>query len=305
MTLLMNVLRATLRLSTPLVLASLGGVLSQQVNQINIALEGLMLFGAFTAVIVTYATGNVWLGVLAAILTASLLAALFAFVVLQYKANLIVAGLAVNILALGGTTYLLQVLFHTRGSFSPKNLPGLPVLHIPILDKIPMLGPVISEQGVLVYVAWVLVILVHVFIYRTVPGLHFRAVGEKRSAAASVGISATGVEYAALIASGAFCGLAGAQLSLGNVQLFTENMTQGRGFMALAAVYFGQAQPITTALSCLLFGFFDALQIRLQTTLGIPPQWPQMLPFVIIVLALTVIAIRQHVHRQTREGTNA
>ena len=293
MEMLINVLNATLRLSTPLVLAALGGVLSQQVNQINIALEGLMLFGAFTAVIATYLTGSVWVGALAAVVISSIIAAVFAFFVLQYKANLIVAGLAVNILALGGTTYLLQILFHTRGSFSPKNLPGFPVVHIPLLEQIPLIGPVVSGQGVLVYVAWILAVLVHLFVYRTVPGLHFRAVGERREAAKSVGISAVGVEYAALIASGAFSGLAGAQLSLGNVQLFTENMTQGRGFMALAAVYFGQAQPIATSLSCLLFGFFDALQIRLQTTLGIPPQWPQMLPFVIIVLALTVIALRQ------------
>jgi len=294
---IVNISFAMLRMAAPLILVAMGGVFSQQVGLINIALEGLMLLGAFAAVLAAFALHSALAGTFAAILVAMLFVLLFALFVLRFRANLVVVGLAVNILALGLTKYLLQVLFATRGAFAPTDLPGLLPLDIPGLRAIPILGGILSGHSPLVYVSLLLVILTHIFLYRTIPGLHIRAVGEKDDAAKSAGISVPRMQYLALILSGAFSGLAGAQLSLGNLQLFSENMTNGRGFMALAAVYFGRGRPLPTAFACLLFGFFEALQIRLQTRVGIPPQWPQMLPFAIIVLTLSLISLRQARHK--------
>jgi len=294
---LVNISFAMLRMAAPLILAAMGGVFSQQVGLINIALEGLMLVGAFVAVIAAFYLHSALVGVLAAVLITILFALVFAFFVLRLRADLIVVGLAVNILVLGLTKYLLQVLFSTRGAFAPQGLPGLLPIDIPGLNSIPILGGILSGHSVLVYLSWLLTFLTWLFLYRTVIGLHIRAVGEKSEAAKSVGIPVTQIQYLALALSGAFCGLAGAQLSLGNLQLFSENMTNGRGFMALAAVFFGQGRPLPTAFACLLFGFFEALQIRLQTRVDIPPQWPQMLPFIIIVITLAFISLRQARHR--------
>jgi len=287
-----NICFSTLRMATPLIFAAIGGVFSQQVGLINIALEGLMLIGAFTTVLGAFYLNSALWGVLMGIIAAMLLALIFAFFVIRLRANLIVVGLAVNLLALGLTKYLLQVLFATRGAFAPKNLPNLPPIDIPVLSAIPILGDIFSGHSFLVYLSWLFIFLTPIFLYRTVNGLHIRAVGENPNAAESVGIPVKRVQYWVLVLSGAFCGLAGAQLSLGNLQLFYQNMTNGRGFMALAAVYFGQGRPLPSALACLLFGFFDAVQIRLQTTIGIPPQLTQMLPYLIIVITLALISLR-------------
>ncbi len=284
---------ATLRLTTPIILAAMGGVLSQQVGLINIALEGMMLVGAFGAVLGSFYGGTPWVGVAAAVVAGMALAVPFAVVVLRYRANLIVAGLAVNILALGGTGYLLQVLYGTRGIFAPPGLRGLGPVHVPGLASLPVVGRILDGHTPLVYVTWVLVVLVHLLLTRTVPGLRVRAVGERPEAAATVGIPVRLWQYAMLILSGGLAGLAGAQMSLGNLQLFFYNMTNGRGFMALAAVFFGGGRPWPTAVGGVVFGFFDALQIRLQTTIGIPPQITQMLPFIAIVLILTWVSWRR------------
>ncbi len=293
MSALIDLTFATLRLTTPIILAAMGGVLSQQAGLVNIALEGMMLAGAFAAVLGSFYSHNPWVGTAAAVAAAMALALIFAFFVLRLRANLIVAGLAVNILALGGTGYLLQVLYGTRGAFAPQGLRGLGRVRIPVLVDVPVLGPVLSGHSPLTYVTWVLVVLTHLFLARTVAGLRVRAVGERPEAAASVGVPVVRLQYTMLLASGALCGLAGAQMSLGNLQLFVYNMSNGRGFMALAAVFFGQARAWPTAVGSLVFGLFDALQIRLQTTVGIPPQITQMLPFVSIVVILTWVSWRR------------
>ncbi|MFQ5856430.1 MAG: ABC transporter permease [Anaerolineae bacterium] len=290
---LTNILFATLRMSTPLILAGMAGVLSQQVNLLNIALEGLMLFGAFVAVVVGAQLGSAWLGVVAAMIFAVAVAALFALFVIDLKANLIVAGLAVDILALGLTAYLLVVLFDARGAYAPDNLIGLPTVTIPLLAQIPVLGKVLSGYTPLVYVSWLAVFLTSVFLYRTPIGVHIRAVGEHKQAAETAGIRVRMVQYVALLTGGALCGLAGAQLSVGDLTLFTDNMTNGRGFIALAAVFFGAARPGLTAIACLLFGLFEAVQFRLQASSGLPPQLPQMLPYLIVVVVLTLMSLRR------------
>ncbi len=288
-----NVGAAMLRLSAPLILAAMAGALSYQVGLINIALEGLMLFGAFAAVVIGYVTGSTWIGVLAACVAGAVIAALFAVFVVQWRANLIVAGLAVNFLALGGTAYLLQVLFKTRGTFAPNNLEKLGHVDIPLLGNIPVLGTLFSGHSPLVYLSWIIVPVIAIFLYRTAMGTHIRAVGEHAEAARTAGISVKRMQYIALIVGGVLCGLAGAHLAVGDLALFRENMTNGRGFIALAGVYFAAARPVPAALACLLFGLFDALQFRLQTSGSIPPQFFQMLPYLMVVGVLVAVSARK------------
>lgn len=291
------ILFAMLRMTAPLILAATGGLLSQQAGMINVALEGLMLVGAFAGVLIAYYVQSAWVGALAAIVAGALFAGLMAVVVLKLRANLIVVGLALNLLALGLTRYLLQILFATRGAFAPERLPGLGTVEIPALQGVPILGDVLLGHSPLVYLSWVLAILSALFLNHVPEGLRLRAVGENPEAARSLGIPVDRVRALALIASGCLAGLAGVQLSLGNLQLFFENMTNGRGFIALAAIYFGQARPGPTLLACLLFGLFEAIQIRLQTRLGIPPQWPQMLPFILVIVVLAGISFYRRIRR--------
>lgn len=294
-----NVLYSTLRVSTPLILAAMAGALSKQVNLLNIALEGLMLFGAFAGVVFAAQFGNTWLGLLAAVLLALTLSAVFALFVIDLRVNLIVAGLAINILALGLTAYLLTVVFNTRGAFIPDNVTPLPTWNIPILQDVPVLGRILSGHGILVYFSWVMVLVTSLILYKTPFGLHLRAVGEHKEAAQTAGIAVRRVEYLSILLGGMLAGLAGAQLSIGDLTLFTDSMTNGRGFIALAAVFFGNGAPGLTAIGCLLFGMFEALQFRVQVMTGFSPQLLQMLPYLIVVIILVLISIRKKYQRQT------
>lgn len=290
---IVNVSASTLRLSTPLILVAMAGLLSYQVGLINIALEGLMLIGAFAAVVLGVELGSAWSGVLLACVVGAIGGAFFALFVTDLRADLIVAGLAMNFLALGGTAYLLQILFGVQGSYTPAELESLPVLDVPGLSDLPVLGKVLFRHSPLVYISWIAIPLTAIFLYRTVPGIHIRAVGEDPEAARTVGISVRGMQYLALVLGGLLCGLAGAHLAVGDLALFRENMTGGRGFIGLAAVYFAAGRPRMAALACLLFGFFEALQFRLQTTSNVPTQFFQMLPYLMVVLMLVAISIRK------------
>ena len=292
---LSNIIFVTLRVSAPLILAAMAGVFSQQVNLLNIALEGLMLVGAFVAVVAGAYFGSTWIGLLAAVVAAIFFAWLFGLFVIDLKANLIVAGLAANILAVGAAAYLLVVLFNSRGAYSPGNLDRLPTIDLPLIEQIPFVGDILSGHGILVYVAWLSVLITGLLLYRTPLGVHIRAVGEHLEAAKTAGIAVKRVQYFAILSGGLLCALAGAQLSVGELGLFTDSMTAGRGFIALAAVFFGRARPGLATIGCLIFGLFDAVQIRLQVTTGLPPQIPAMLPYLTVVAALTLIAIRDKV----------
>ncbi len=291
---IVSLLDATLRISAPLILVGMAGLLSYQVGLINIALEGMMLSGAFAAVVFGYELGSTWLGVLMAIVVGAALGALFALAVITLRANLIVAGLALNFLATGGTAYLMDILYNQSGTLAPEGLRKLPAVTIPLLEDIPVLGEMLSGHSPLVYVSWVMVPLTSIFLYRMVVGGHIRAVGEHPEAAQTAGISVQGMQYLALILGGMLCGLAGAHLSVGDLPLFRERMTNDRGFIALAAVYFAAARPRLTAVACLLFGFFEALQFRLQLRdTALPNEFLQMLPYLMVVIALVVISVRK------------
>jgi len=285
---------ATLRISTPLLLVGMAGLLSYQVGLINIALEGMMLGGAFAAVVGGFELGSTWLGVLVAVVVGAGLGALFALAVITLRANLIVSGLALNFLVMGGTAYLMDIVYDQSGTLAPEGLDKLSVVKIPLIHELPTIGDIVSGHSPLVYVSWVMIPLTTVFLYRTVVGGHIRAVGEHAEAAQTAGISVKRMQYLALMLGGALCGLAGAHLSVGDLPLFREKMTNDRGFIALAAVYFAAARPGWTALACLLFGFFEALQFRLQLQdTNIPNEFLQMLPYLMVVIALVVISVRK------------
>ena len=297
MELLSDVLFATLRMGTPLVLVAMAALLSQQVNLINIAVEGLMLMGAFAAVVIGAVVSDVWFGVFSAVVVGVVMSVVFCLLVVNLRANLIVTGLAINIFALGTTAYLLTVLYGQRGSYRPEQLGRIPVVNIPLVEQIPFVGPVFSGHTVTVYLSWLLVLAVSVFLYRTQAGIHIRAVGEHLNAARSAGIGVKQNQYLALLLAGAFAGLAGAQLSLGNLSLFTDNMTNGRGFIGLAAMFFGRARPGRTFIGAMLFGFFEAIQLRMQSRLGVPPQLVAIIPYLTVVVVLTIISVRGRAKR--------
>jgi general nucleoside transport system permease protein len=292
------VLFGMLRMSAPLLLAAMAGVLSQQVNLLNIALEGLMLFGAFAAVLVGAHFGSAWAGLIAAVFLTVLFSWIFGLFVIDLKANFVVSGLAVNTLAIGITSYLLVIFFNARGVYSPNHLSKLPTVTIPIIENIPFIGDVFSGHGILVYVSWVIVLLTSLLLYRTPLGVHMRAVGEHKEAAETAGIPVKRVQYIAILIGGALCGLAGAQLAIGDLTLFSDNMTNGRGFIAMAAMFFGAARPGLTAIGCLIFGLFESIQIRMQIGTEIPSQLAQLLPYLIVIFVLSLISYRKKTQGQ-------
>lgn len=273
---------STIRLATPLVLAALGGLFSERSGVINIALEGKMLAGAFTAAAVTYAadarfgmgTASPWIGVLAGMIAGLFIALIYAVSCIKFKADQVVSGAAINILMLGMPGFLSGALFLSSGS-----TPQIPKDHL--LPQSPWFIAIVI--ALLVAGIWYVV-------YKTPFGLRLRSVGENPEAADAAGVSVSRIRYSGVLLAGILAGLGGAYLSIGQSSLFTRNMTVGRGFIALAALIFGKWKPVPTLLACLLFGFTEALSIQMQGVkpLGkdIPVQFIQMVPYVLTIVVL-------------------
>jgi general nucleoside transport system permease protein len=285
-------LASTVRLVSPILLAALGGMITERAGIFNVSLEGLMLFGAFAAVVGTAWTDQPAIGVGAAVVAAMVVALLFAFVVVDLRGDAIVAGLAINLFALGATTFLMRAIFGVQGGYYDPAMPGLPEIHIPLLEDIPVVGTLLSGHTILVYVGLAAVVLLQILLFHHKAGLRTRAVGEDPVAAGSVGVRVRRVRYGAILGCGLLCGLAGAQLSLGLVTQFVEGMTAGRGFIALVAVMFGRAHPVGVFAASLFFGGAYALALRLQGA-GIPSQFVSMLPYLATIGALVVISARR------------
>ncbi|HBG00286.1 MAG TPA: ABC transporter permease [Firmicutes bacterium] len=277
------VFAAALRMATPLIFAALGGIFSERSGVVNIALEGMMLTGAFTAMFVSYQTGLPWMGVLGAMVAGMLVGLLHAVFCIHYRANQVVIGTAINIFAGGLTVFLLRYYFGAAGT-SPS-VSTISDLTIPLVWQIPWIGRIVGRQNPLVYLALVAVVVSHIVIYRTPWGLRLRAVGEHPRAADTVGVNVFRMRYVAVALSGALAGLGGTYLSIAHLSRFSEGMTAGRGFIALAAVIFGKWTPYGALGACLFFGYADALQMRLQDV-GIPTQFMNMLPYVLTMVAL-------------------
>lgn len=287
-----TLLNSTFRYITPILLAALGGLLCERVGVFNIALEGLMLWGAYFAVVGSFYAENAFIGVLTAMFLGIALAAVFGVIVIPLKGNMIVSGIALNLLIGGATIFLLRAMFGVKGAFQDPQLQGLGKINIPVIENIPILGPILSGHSWLVYLSWLLTIVVYVLLFKTSLGLRMRGVGEQPEAAATLGVNVNWIRFGAILASGALCGLAGAQLSLGQVTLFVENMSAGRGWIAVVAVMLGQAHPLGVFLASVLFGFADSIGFRLQAY-GLPTQFTGMVPYLVTLAALFVIALRR------------
>lgn len=274
-----------LRMVAPIMLAALGGAICTRVGIFNVGLEGFIIVGAFSAIAGTHFTGSTIFGVLLAALMSALLGLLYGFTTIRLKANQIVAGIAINFLGIGLTTFALRTVFNVKGAFYDKEMQGLPKWEIPFLKDIPFVGEVISRQSPLVYISFLVAIVLYIFLYHSVLGFRFLAVGMNAVASRSIALKTTAIQYSAVILCGILCGLAGAQLSLGQVTMFSEGMTAGRGFIALVAMMLGQSHPIGIVGSSLLFGFMDAVSIRMQG-FSMPTQFTAMLPYVITIIAM-------------------
>jgi ABC-type uncharacterized transport system permease subunit len=287
---------AVLLAATPILYAALAGAISAQVGVFNIALEGQMLWGAFAAVAGSYYTGSAWGGVLTAVISTALFAVILAVGAARWKADPIIIAIGTNLLAIGLTGFLLRVLFDVSGSFSPTGLQGLPKMAF--LADVPVIGPIFAGQTVLVPLAFVVIVAVGVWLKTTPAGLRLRGVGEHPDAAASLGVNVASYQSWTTIAAGALCGIAGAQLALGNVTVFTENMTAGRGWIAVAAVMLVAGRPLWLPLACLGFGAAEALGFRLQG-IGAPQQLTDAAPYAITLLVLVLTRVRFARRRQT------
>ncbi|NLW72824.1 MAG: ABC transporter permease [Chloroflexi bacterium] len=291
---------SVLRISTPIILAALGGLITELSGAINIALEGIMLVSAFTGVVVSAYLHNTLLGVLAGIAAGVLIAALLGYFALYLKANIILAGTAVNILATGGTIFLLYVLTGDKGNSSTLASGMAPNVHIPLIKEIPFIGTVLSGHHIFVYLAFVLTALLATLLYRTRLGTHIRAVGENPVAAASLGIDVRKTQLIALLISGFLASFGGLTMSMAYLNIFQREMTAGRGFIGLAAVYLGGRKPWGTVLAAIIFGFADALSNQLGS-LNIPSQLVQMIPYAVTILALAVYAVREQTLKRERQ----
>jgi ABC-type uncharacterized transport system permease subunit len=282
-------LASTLRYATPLLFGALGGLFSERSGVINIALEGIMLIGAFFGAWGADLTGSWFLGLVFAVVAGAAFALIHAVFAISLRADQIVSGTALNLLALGITGYLYVDIWGTQGT--PDDLPGVPDVHLPI-KSVPLLGDVFGQLNLLVWLALALVLIVWVVVFRTPAGLRLRSSGENPLAAETAGLSVIRTRYLAVITSGGLAALGGAYLSIGFVHSFSQNMTAGRGFIALAALIFGRWRPGGALAATLLFGFASALAQRLPTFSPSGAVLFQALPYVLTLIAVAGVVGR-------------
>lgn len=313
-------LAAILRVTTPILLPSLGALISEKAGVLNIGLEGMMLSSAFTGVVVsayaqdwfgaeTGATIGPWLGLLLGVCVSLLLSFVLALFHLDLKGDLFLSGIALNIFGSSATVAIMFELTGDRGNTSTLASLQMPFIQLPeFIQQIPIIGGfifgVFDNQSVMTWLAFIAVFVVTFFLYRTPFGMHLRAVGENPEAAASVGINVKRIRYLALLISGFFAGLGGIHMSMGYLQLFQRDMTAGRGFIALVTPSLGGGTPAGTMIASSIFGFFDALGIRIGS-LEIPSQLPQSIPYFATVLALVIYALQRRISQRVSEMRTA
>ncbi len=293
--LVQSILTASVRLSTPIILAAIGAVICERSGIVNIAMEGIMLFGAFFAATIAYYTGSPWIGLLGGVFFGMLAAGIHAISTITFHLDHVVSGAVLNILAIGATRFMMVLFFGHPGTSAqiPISLESYRFA-IPILSDIPLIGAMFFNQTPIVYISFLLIILFTIVMKRGKLGLHIRAAGEHPLALETIGVSVTRVRYSGVLISGLTCGLAGAFLSIENGSAFTEGMTNGRGFIALAANISGGWSVIGASIASLFFGFTDALQIRFQA-LGLLNIAEEI--FIIFPYVATVIAVAGFVRR--------
>jgi general nucleoside transport system permease protein len=275
---------AMLRYATPLAFAAMGGIFSERSGVVNIGLEGMMLSGAFFGILGADKLGAWWLGILCAALAGGLFALVHAFFAIHLRADQIVGGFAINFLALGITGYLFLDIY--GGAGTPPNIDRIPDVHLGFLKDWGFIGPILGQLNLMIWLAAGTIVLAWLVLFKTPIGLRIRSVGEHPRAAETVGISVYATRYAAVTLSGVLAALGGAYLSIGFVNSFNQNMTAGRGFIALAAVIFGSWRPFGAAAAALLFGFSSALAQRLPAYSESAAVLFQALPYVLTLIAV-------------------
>lgn len=289
---LVGMLNSSLVRATPIALAALCGVISERSAVINIGIEGMMLLSAQVAVVVGTLTGSLYIALLAAILCGALIAALHAVLVIRFKVDQVVSGVAINIIGAGVTSFV-SSRFLEKNTDVLNNSGTFPSISIPILSKIPILGPVLFENNLIIYLTIMLVIVLHIVLFYTPWGLRTRAVGEHPKAADTLGINVYLVRYVNVIIGGMIAGLGGAYFTIGSVGRFDEIMTAGKGFIGLAAMIFGKWNPLGAYTSSMIFGFADSLQVKLQILrVPIPSEFLLMAPYIVTMIILTGVVGR-------------
>lgn len=282
-----SIIAPILRVMTPILLCALGGVYSERSGTGNITYEGSMLVGTFTGVVGSYFTGSALVGVLCAVAGGVLVNLFYGMLRIKMGGDNVVCGFAVNSFSVGVTTYLLRTIFHTNGTLSDPRIQGLYKLRIPVLKDIPIIKYFVTNQTLLVYFAFLMVFVTAIILKRTKFGFAIRACGENPMAAATVGVNVNRTRWICLVITGMLCGLGGAQMALGNLTQFSEDMVGGRGFIALAAVILSKATPLGVLCTALLFGFAEAYANLLQLT-SISSYLILMIPYAAVILILVL-----------------
>lgn len=298
---LVGMMNTSLVRATPIALAALCGVISERAGVVNIAIEGIMLVSALTSVMVATLAHNLYVGLLAGMLAGMFVAGLHAILVIQFKVDQIISGVAINIIGTGATSFISSR--YMQMNIDTLNNSGVfPNIPIPLLVKIPILGPVIFENNLIVYIMLMLVAVIYVLLFYTPWGLRTRAVGEHPKAADTLGINVYLTRYINVILSGLIAGIGGAYFTIGSVGRFDQLMTAGKGFIGLAAMIFGNWNPIGALASSLIFGFADSLQIKMQILqTPIPTEFLQMAPYLVTIIVLAGVVGR--VHPPAADGT--
>ena len=286
-----SIILAAVRMAVPLLLIAMAELWSERAGMVNIGLEGIAAVGALAGFMLTYYTGSTWMGILGGAMTGILVNMIYAYATVTLCANHTVYGMAINLLAPALASFIYRVSFGAGGLNQIELMKGIAV---PGLKDIPFIGELLFNQTPMVYLAFALVIFTNVYFRRTRSGLNYKAIGEHPKAAATLGINVIGIKYVAFIICGALAGIGGAYLTTCYSTTYTEGIVSGRGFIALAAVIFGRWNGTGVMGACLFFGLCDALQVRLQvSSLGIPYQFFQMIPYVATVVVLAIIGSKK------------
>lgn len=288
---------STIRMTTPILLVTLAAAICSKVKIFNIAMEGTMLTGAFFSIVANYFTGSVFLSVLAGVVSSMLISALVGFCVIKLKASAVVVGMAVNTMMGGVTTYLMYLIFKTKGVFSDPSLVSLPKIDLPLIQDIPFVGTMLSGLTIIDYLAVAIAIGMYFFLYKTVLGFRLRAVGINEEAAKSLGTPVERYQFLTITLSGILSGLGGVLLSMSTVTLFIQDITSGRGYIALAANNLGQSHPLGVLVSSVFFGVSQAIGNALQNT-SLKTQMTASLPYIATIVALILFSV--HANRKKK-----
>jgi simple sugar transport system permease protein len=275
-----------------------------KVNILNLGLEGMMLVGAFFAAAGTYWTENLMVGLLCGILASLVVAMIFGLLTINLGADPIIVGIAVNLAAIGLTTVLLELFFGVRGLLRSERIVSFTSINLAWVEELPLVGPFLNDQDPIAYITLILAVVATIVLYRTRLGLRIRAIGEHPEAAATAGINLNLYRHIASLTCGFLCGIAGVYLSLGGLSMFTENMTAGKGFIALAAALFGWGAPVMAIIASIIFGYATALALRFQG-IGIPSHFVLMTPYILTLVLLLIRRLRElQIERLTDQGSH-